>query len=244
MGGGVAIPTNIPVVTTLSPSGGDDSVQIQAAIDSLAAQPLGTNGFRGAIYLNPGVYAMSNGLNVTASGIVLRGAGWSTNGTLLHLLVSHVLWTVNNPSGVGRSEVANTQHNIVSPYVPLGANWFTMDSTSNWSVGDDIVIYRPSTTTWINAINTSTEYPISWKAGQVDLSVERKIVAIEGKPRIGKSMRRFSAPSTSNTAAVTSTNTHTTVVSKMSGWKTFAPIARRAWTLTVTPPENWLPTTA
>lgn len=180
MGGGVAIPTNIPVVTTLSPSGGDDSVPIQAAIDNLAAQPLGTNGFRGVIYLNPGVYAMSNGLNVTASGIVLRGAGWSTNGTLLHLLAGHAIWTVYNPSGVGRAQVANTLHNIVSPYVPLGANWFTMDSVSNLSVGDDIVVFRPSTTTWINAINTSTEYPISWKAGQVDLSLERKIVAIEG----------------------------------------------------------------
>ncbi len=180
MGGGVPIPTNIPIVTTLSPIAGDNSPQIQAAIDNLAAQPLGTNGFRGVIYLNPGIYAISNGFTVTASGIVLRGAGWSTNGTWLHLLAGHAIWTVNNPSGVGRSEVANTRHNVVSPYVPLGANWFQVDSVSNWSVGDDIVIYRPSTTAWINAINTSSEYSISWKAGQVDLSVERKIIAIEG----------------------------------------------------------------
>lgn len=180
MGGGVPIPTNIPVVTTLSPVAGDNQPQIQNAINALAAQPLGTNGFRGVVYLNPGVYAMSNGLSVTSSGIVLRGAGDSTNGTLLHLLAGHAIWTVNNPSGVGRSEVANTRHNIISPYVPLGANWFTVDSVSNLSVGDDIVIYRPSTTAWINAINTSSQYSISWKAGAVDLSVERKIVAIEG----------------------------------------------------------------
>jgi regulation of enolase protein 1 (concanavalin A-like superfamily) len=180
MGGGVPIPTNIPIVTTLSPIAGDNSPQIQAAIDALSAQPPGTNGFRGVIYLNPGIYACSNGFSVSASGIVLRGAGWSTNGTWLHELAGHAIWTVNNPSGVGRSEVANTRHNVVSPYVPLGANWFTLDSVANWSVGDDIVIFRPSTAAWCNAIDTSTQYPISWTGGEVNLSWERKIVAIEG----------------------------------------------------------------
>jgi autotransporter-associated beta strand protein len=180
MGGGVPIPTNIPVVTTLSPIAGDNSPQIQAAIDNLAAQPLGTNGFRGVIYLNPGVYTMSNGMSVSASGIVVRGAGDSTNGTVLELLAGHAIFTVNNPSGVGRSEVANTRHNVTTPYVPLGAKWFAVDSVSNWSVGDNVVIYRPSTAAWCAAINTSTKYPISWNGGEVDLNWERTIVAIEG----------------------------------------------------------------
>src|SRR5262249_38823686 len=148
--------------------------------NALAGQPLGTNGFRGVIYLNPGVYTMSNGLSVTASGIVLRGSGWSTNGTILRLLASHAIWTVNNPSGVGRSEVANTRHNVVSQYVPLGARWFAVDSVANWAAGDDIVIHRPSTAAWCAAIDTSSKYPISWNGGEVDLSWERKIVAIEG----------------------------------------------------------------
>ena len=64
MGGGVPIPTNVPVITTLSPIAGDNTPQIQAAINNLAAQPLNTNGFRGVIYLNPGIYYMSNGLNL------------------------------------------------------------------------------------------------------------------------------------------------------------------------------------
>jgi len=180
MGGGVPIPTNIPVYTTLSPIAGDNQPQIQNAINALAAQPLGTNGFRGVIVLNPGVYAMSNGLSVSASGIVVRGAGWSTNGTWLHELAGHAIWTVNNPSGVGRSEVANTRHNVTSPYVPLGANWFMVDSTAGWAVGDDIVIHRPSTAQWCIDIDTSTKYPVSWTGGEVDLNWERKIIAIEG----------------------------------------------------------------
>lgn len=180
MGGGVPIPTNIPIVTTLSPIAGDNQPQIQNAINALSAQPLGTNGFRGVIFLNPGIYYMSNGLSCTASGIVLRGSGCATNGTLLRLYESHVIWTVNNPSGGGRSEVANTQHNITSQYVPLGANWFQVDSVANWSVGDDIVIFRPSTALWCQVINTAVQYPISWTGGEVNLNWERKIVAIEG----------------------------------------------------------------
>ena len=64
--------------------------------------------------------------------------------------------------------------------MPLGANWFQLDSVANWSVGDDIVIYRPSTSLWIQTINTAVQYPLSWSAGEVNLSVERKIVTIEG----------------------------------------------------------------
>ncbi|HXF09331.1 MAG TPA: autotransporter-associated beta strand repeat-containing protein, partial [Desulfuromonadaceae bacterium] len=180
MAGEVPIPTNIPVVTTLSPIAGDNQPQIQNAINALSAQPLGTNGFRGVIYLNAGVYNMSNGLSCTASGIIVRGAGCATNGTLLHLLAGHAIWTVNNPSGVSRKEVASTRHNVTSDYVPLGANWFQVDSVANWAVGDDIVIYRPSTALWCQVIDTAVQYPLSWTGGEVDLTWERKITAIEG----------------------------------------------------------------
>src|SRR5581483_3980760 len=97
-----------------------------------------------------------------------------------HQLAGHTVWFVGNPSGVGRSEVANTRHNITSQYVPLGANWFQVDSTANWSVGDDIVIFRPSTALWCQVIDTAVQYPISWTGGEANLNWERKIVAIEG----------------------------------------------------------------
>src|SRR5581483_8505914 len=71
-GGGVAIPT-IPVVTTLSPVSGDNQPQIQSAINAMSSVPMGTNGFRGAILLNPGTYNLSSEISSNVSGVVLRG---------------------------------------------------------------------------------------------------------------------------------------------------------------------------
>src|SRR5439155_21211596 len=48
MGGTVAIP-DIPVKATVNPIAGDDTANIQAAINSVAALPLDANGFRGAV---------------------------------------------------------------------------------------------------------------------------------------------------------------------------------------------------
>ena len=177
-GGGVEIPTNIPIITTLSPIAGDNQPQIQGALDALESLPIGMNGFRGVVYLNPGVYTVSNGLTFNASGVVLRGAGWGTNGTILRLLQSGRAITIVNASGVSRSEVPGTRHNITTTYVPLGARWFTVDSVSGWSVGDNVMIHRPSTAGWLTAL-----YPPGGKSswvGAVDVDWHRIIVAIEG----------------------------------------------------------------
>src|SRR5262249_10723522 len=50
-GGGVALPSALPVRATVSPGGADDRAAIQAAIDAVSALPLDENGFRGAVQL-------------------------------------------------------------------------------------------------------------------------------------------------------------------------------------------------
>jgi len=78
----VAIP-DIAVKTNLLPiSGIDNGPQIQAAINYMATQPV-VNGFRGAVFLAAGEYPISNSITINASGIILRGAGDGTNGTIL-----------------------------------------------------------------------------------------------------------------------------------------------------------------
>src|SRR4051812_11822608 len=67
MGGGVAIP-NIPVKTTVKPTGGDDTATIQNAITHL-----GSNG--GAVLLAPGTFICSGTITISGNGIVLRGSG-------------------------------------------------------------------------------------------------------------------------------------------------------------------------
>jgi hypothetical protein len=50
MGGGVAVPDQVaPVQQVLDPSGGDDTVAIQAAIDAVSAL-LSVDGFRGMVW--------------------------------------------------------------------------------------------------------------------------------------------------------------------------------------------------
>src|SRR5665213_525662 len=68
MGGGVRLPV-VPVKRTLTPTGGDDTVTIQAAIDEVSRLML-VDGFRGAVVLAPGHFHCSKTLNLTVSGVV------------------------------------------------------------------------------------------------------------------------------------------------------------------------------
>ncbi|HDY87722.1 MAG TPA: hypothetical protein ENH82_06330, partial [bacterium] len=81
-GSGVSIPY-VPIKEILWPVEGDDSPNIQAAIDRVSALPLDENGFRGAVLLKMGYYELSSPLHISASGVVLRGEGQGETGTIL-----------------------------------------------------------------------------------------------------------------------------------------------------------------
>src|SRR5262249_1920356 len=83
MGGGVGLP-NVPARQTVNPSGGDDTAAIQAAINAVSALPPDENGFRGAVLLVPGTFNCSAALNISTSGVVLRGSGSGANGTIIN----------------------------------------------------------------------------------------------------------------------------------------------------------------
>ncbi|WP_028548043.1 cadherin-like beta sandwich domain-containing protein [Paenibacillus sp. UNC451MF] len=79
-GGGAAIP-NVPVRVKVSPladNTADAWQTIQDAIDYVSRYPIQEDGFRGSVYLEPGVFRISKPLNVTTSGVVIRGAGAGT----------------------------------------------------------------------------------------------------------------------------------------------------------------------
>src|SRR5947207_14081394 len=54
-GGTVPIP-NVAVKATVSPIAGDDTANIQAAINAVSALALDASGFRGPVLLNPGTH--------------------------------------------------------------------------------------------------------------------------------------------------------------------------------------------
>src|SRR6187431_609522 len=81
-GGGVPIPT-VPVKATVWPVVGDNSANIQSAIDKVSAMPLDAYGFRGTVLVKMGVYPLDKPLYIKASGVVLRGEGMGDTGTIL-----------------------------------------------------------------------------------------------------------------------------------------------------------------
>ena len=182
--GGVAIPTNIPVVTILNPIAGDNRPQIQAAINTLSAQPVGTNGFRGVILLKRGVYTFTGTMQINASGIVVRGEGDGTNGTILRRTDSNAdaINIVNNPK-TSRSKVSGTTHNITNSYVPVGATWFSLDSVAGLTVGDEIVVTRPQTWPWVDYMHMGTNGSGDWQSGDATVNWDRVITEIDS-PRV------------------------------------------------------------
>lgn len=81
-GGGVPIPS-VPVKETVWPVAGDNTANIQAAIDKVSALPLDKSGFRGTVLLKAGYYKMATPVLIQASGVVLRGEGMGDTGTVL-----------------------------------------------------------------------------------------------------------------------------------------------------------------
>ncbi len=74
----VPIP-EVNIVRTISPITGDNTQHIQSAINEVGALPLNSNGFRGALMLNAGVYEVNGTLKINFSGVILRGAGDGSN---------------------------------------------------------------------------------------------------------------------------------------------------------------------
>ncbi len=177
MGGGVALP-EVPVVITLSPSGGDDDTPaIQAAIDEVEAMEPDSNGFRGAVLLLSGCYEVSQ-LFIEQSGVVLRGEGQGLDGTVLHanLPMQHDFITIRG-TGSGFDRISSTRQEITTPYVPLGAYHFEVEDASAYAVGDTIALRRTPNPLWIEDIGMEE---IGWTTSSYSIFHERVITGITG----------------------------------------------------------------
>ena len=149
-GGGVSIPW-VPVVTTLEPdpNGGDDYLRIQTAIDNMAATV--SENSPGALLLSAGTYNVSQPLEITGSGIVIRGEGQHSNGTVvrftattkedLFLFKGSAKWRNDGP------EIP-----ITDTLIPSGTSSFTIDSANGLAVGDRLMIVRTPNQAWIELI--------------------------------------------------------------------------------------------
>ena len=180
-GGGRPIPT-VAAVISVRPSGGDDTGLLQSALNHVASLPINENGFRGAVLLRPGVFHVNGQLRMNASGVVLRGSGSGTGGTVIVA------------EGVGRRTLIEVGGavaprlgaavEITDDEVAAGARRLHLASIAGLQAGSQVVIRRPSTAAWIKAhgmsglLGTFADQRVDWKPGSHDLIWDRTITAV------------------------------------------------------------------
>ena len=172
----------VPVVKTIEAVTENSQLVIQAAIDEVAMMPINKDGFRGAILLKKGIYKIPGTINIIASGIVLRGEGDETK--LVAIGKGQRSLIALNGTG-NLKEAKGTRQKIMDKYVPLGAKFFTINSTTGLKVGDSIVVFRPGTQNWIddlkmNKIEVKDSATKQWIPAEYDFHFERVITKIQG----------------------------------------------------------------
>ena len=180
-GGGVALP-NAPVRVTLSANAsGDDTSRIQAAINQVAGMAPDAQGIRGAVRLNAGTYRLSGTLSIGTSGVVLRGAGSGSGGTLINLTGS--AHTFINLAGTGSWSQTGAV-GITSSYVPSGGRTFTVSSASGFAAGQNVIVERPVTSAWVDFMEMDNLVrdgePQTWVGTGTRIKSDRTIASISG----------------------------------------------------------------
>lgn len=170
----------IPVRVFVKQVDGDDGQRIQASIDYVAGLPIGDDGYRGAVRLAPGEFQVAGQILIKASGVVLQGSGAEEGGTTIlatgqdRRALIKVIGT-NNQAFRDESVI----HRIQNDYVAVGSKEFRIDSIESFSVGDSIVITRPSTAEWIDEVGGRAE-GIGWKPGSRDILWDRIVTSVSG----------------------------------------------------------------
>jgi hypothetical protein len=187
-GGGVAIP-DVEVKIKVKPTGNDDTEIIQEAINEVSKMPLQGN-FRGAVLLEPGVYSISKTIEISESGVVLRGSGYNGESVSTLRMTGNPFnaISVRMPRNQGNQNEKKETQEIVTEfsddYVPSGTNSFSVVHPEKFQVGDFISIDKTVTESWIEFMQMHNLVrdgkPQTWLPAGSLLSTERKIAGISG----------------------------------------------------------------
>ena len=132
-------PTSPSVI--LTPSAGDQTLQIQAALDETAA--LGG----GVVELGPGTFNVSSGLSLP-SNTTLRGSGVGfTQLSVIELISGVPLISLGNGTNTRVAPLAT--YNITDEYVGIGASTVTVQDTSGLQAGQSVFVSRAVTAEWV-----------------------------------------------------------------------------------------------
>src|SRR5262249_15122756 len=147
---GVVLP-DAPVRVVVGPISGDNTARIQAAVDYVSQLPADEHGLRGAVLLTSGRHLISGSLAIRAGGVVLRGQGSGEEGTTLVASGTDRRPLVRIFGKNDRQPVGDRRAAVVG-YAPVGAVRLRLENTGSFNPGDAIVVERPSTAQWIQAL--------------------------------------------------------------------------------------------
>jgi len=182
-GGGVKLPV-VPVEKTVSPSGGDDSAAIQAAVDTVSTMPL-KNGFRGAVLLEPGTFHCEKPITISQDGVVLRGSGSDGNGTIIEMTgTPHTCLILLGAPLKFPKESPSDVYPVTDSIVPSGGTSLSVKDATGLSAGDTVLVRWLRTASWIQFMgmdNLIRDGKLqSWIKADSAVSFQRKIQAIDG----------------------------------------------------------------
>jgi len=169
---------DVPVVMTLTaPKDGADATQmIQDALDGAKAP--------GAVLLKAGEYRVSGALNLTRSGIVLRGEGEGTK-ILATGTQKRVIVTVGS-----KFTFVEDKESIVelTERVPVGQLWLPLGASSGFAEGDRILVEWQPDEQWIKDLKMDQISArgdggkvSQWSARGFRMRWERTVVKVEKK---------------------------------------------------------------
>lgn len=167
----------IPNKIFVSHQEGDCSGAIQRAINYVSSLSPDKNGFRGAVLLDKGVFNLEKSIFISKSGVVLRGTDknhtilikrGADRGALVYIEGQNDMTVIDTLS-------------ITSSYIPVNARAMSVTPNSKVKKGDRVMIYRPSTTQWIDGLGCDHFgggiTALGWKAGDIDIYWDRTIVS-------------------------------------------------------------------
>jgi hypothetical protein len=189
-GGGVPIPY-VAIKVTVWPVVGDNSANIQAAIDKVSALPLDASGYRGAVLVKMGFYKLEKPLYIKASGVVLRGEGMGETGTILYGILP-----ARDPNATGMQRFArpdlinigaekgtepieDSKQTITDNYVAFGAVTFNVKSAKAFKKGDKVLVRRFGNESWVKELKMKDEIANN-RAWKFDINYDREIIKIDG----------------------------------------------------------------
>jgi hypothetical protein len=175
-----------PIRIVVSPINGDETARIQKAIDYIGNLPADSDGIRGAILLQKGRHKIFGQLLMTNSGVILRGEGADTNGTILVASGLDRRTLIRIFGQKQFSSDTNPHWQIADDYVPVGAMSFHLNDATGLTVGDTIFVNRPGTKDWIDSLGMTdfggglSDWRLVWRPGNYDVVWDRTIQKIDG----------------------------------------------------------------